>query len=285
MGASSYRAYINVLSCFVRHQVFVAPGVDQPQFHAVRRSGRGCSKSGDQHACPRLQTMHSLTHGCGDIESMAWSHQRNQHTPAAALRREARRRRGGRGAVPTVVALAVIVHHLVELLVNNSQQSRTNPTDLVNLFYGSSSNLERDQRIATGHPRHHESRGGGSIRSAIGSDSARGSRGSSADGSGEEHAALNQATATESLDLTIPTDNRPFFFNQLRFADIPRLVTQTLRQPLQTGVLRGTHGVDHAGAHPGDRPYRGRLHHPASPFAAAKPAPRQLITIGTAILR
>jgi hypothetical protein len=52
-------------------------------------------------------------------------------------------------------------------------------------------------------------------------------------------AELNQASAGASLDLTVPTDNRPFFFNQLRFADIPQLVTQTLRQPLQTGVLRG----------------------------------------------
>lgn len=52
-------------------------------------------------------------------------------------------------------------------------------------------------------------------------------------------AELNRASETASLDLTIPTDNRPFFFNQLRFADIPGLIIQTLRQPLQTGVLRG----------------------------------------------
>ena len=76
----------------------------------------------------------------------------------------------------TVVTLAVIVHHVSsELFVNNGRQSRTNLTDLVQLVYGSSSNLKHDQRIAACNPRHHESRGGGSIRSAIGSDSARGS--------------------------------------------------------------------------------------------------------------
>ena len=52
-------------------------------------------------------------------------------------------------------------------------------------------------------------------------------------------AELDNVSETTSLDLTVPTDNRPFFFNQLRFADIPQLVGQTLRQPLQTGVLRG----------------------------------------------
>ncbi len=95
--------------------------------------------------------------------------------------------------------------------------------------------------------------------------------------------ALNQASATESLDLTIPTDNRPFFFNQLRFADIPRLVTQTLRQPLQTGVLRGNLTASItlvlilvialiAVVCTILLPLR----------RAAKSAPRQLITIGTA---
>ena len=52
-------------------------------------------------------------------------------------------------------------------------------------------------------------------------------------------AQLDRTASTAWLDLTVPTDNRPFFFNQLRFRDIPALIAQTLRQPLQTGVLRG----------------------------------------------
>ena len=50
---------------------------------------------------------------------------------------------------------------------------------------------------------------------------------------------LDGAAASEALDLTVPTDNRPFFFNQLRFRDIPRVIGQLRRQELQTGVLRG----------------------------------------------
>ena len=42
------------------------------------------------------------------------------------------------------------------------------------MFYGSSSNLKHDQGIAARDPAHHESRGGGSIRPAVGSDPARG---------------------------------------------------------------------------------------------------------------
>src|SRR5947207_13884118 len=49
----------------------------------------------------------------------------------------------------------------------------TNPTALAQRVYGSPSNLKHDQRIAACHSRLYESRGGGSIRSAIGSDSAR----------------------------------------------------------------------------------------------------------------
>ena len=50
---------------------------------------------------------------------------------------------------------------------------------------------------------------------------------------------LNRAASTVSLDLTVPTDNRPFFFNQLRFRDIPRLIGQVRERALLDGVLRG----------------------------------------------
>ena len=53
---------------------------------------------------------------------------------------------------------------LSELFVNNGRQY--GPTESRRTFYGSSSNPERDQRIAACHPRHHESRGDRSIRSA-----------------------------------------------------------------------------------------------------------------------
>ncbi len=39
-----------------------------------------------------------------------------------------------------------------ELFVNNGRQPRTNPTDLVQLVYGSSSNLNDGQRIAACSP-------------------------------------------------------------------------------------------------------------------------------------
>jgi hypothetical protein len=51
--------------------------------------------------------------------------------------------------------------------------------------------------------------------------------------------ALNAAASRTSLDLTVPTDNRPFFFNQLRFRDIPTGVRQMMRQQLPGGVMRG----------------------------------------------
>ena len=45
--------------------------------------------------------------------------------------------------------------------------------------------------------------------------------------------ALNQVLGSTFLDLTVPTDTRPFFFNQLRMLDIPRLAP----------ILRHTHSV------------------------------------------
>src|SRR4029077_19377897 len=41
-------------------------------------------------------------------------------------------------------------------------------------------------------------------------------------------AALNRAANADYLDLTVPTDNRPFFFNQLRFTDIPAVAQRAL---------------------------------------------------------
>ena len=50
---------------------------------------------------------------------------------------------------------------------------------------------------------------------------------------------LDQAAATASLDLTVPTDNRPFFFNQLRFGDVPRMLGKLWQRELLGGVVRG----------------------------------------------
>jgi hypothetical protein len=50
---------------------------------------------------------------------------------------------------------------------------------------------------------------------------------------------LDRVSSTVALDLTVPTDNRPFFFNQLRFSDVPHLVTLLLQRRLQNGVLSG----------------------------------------------
>jgi spermidine synthase len=50
---------------------------------------------------------------------------------------------------------------------------------------------------------------------------------------------LNQAANASRLDLTVSTDNRPFFFNQLRFLDIPNEVQLHLKHQAGTGVLAG----------------------------------------------
>ena len=52
-------------------------------------------------------------------------------------------------------------------------------------------------------------------------------------------AALNRAANADYLDLTVPTDNRPFFFNQLRFSDIPEVTRRALDRTLGGGVRRG----------------------------------------------
>ena len=50
---------------------------------------------------------------------------------------------------------------------------------------------------------------------------------------------LNRVAQTTFLDLRVPTDQRPFFFNQLRFTDIPRAAVKLARGELASGVLRG----------------------------------------------
>ena len=50
---------------------------------------------------------------------------------------------------------------------------------------------------------------------------------------------LDRAASSATLDLTVTTDNRPFFFNQLRFQNIPRMLPAMMRNELPGGVLRG----------------------------------------------
>jgi spermidine synthase len=52
-------------------------------------------------------------------------------------------------------------------------------------------------------------------------------------------AALNRVLESTYLDLSVPTDNRPFFFNQLRFRDIPRTASRMIRGNLRVGVMSG----------------------------------------------
>ena len=52
-------------------------------------------------------------------------------------------------------------------------------------------------------------------------------------------AELDRAASSAVLDLTVTTDNRPFFFNQLRFQNIPRMLPAMMRNELPGGVLRG----------------------------------------------
>ncbi len=50
---------------------------------------------------------------------------------------------------------------------------------------------------------------------------------------------INNAVKDSHLDLTVTTDNRPFFFNQLRFSDIPSEAKSTLQHHATVGVIRG----------------------------------------------
>ncbi len=50
---------------------------------------------------------------------------------------------------------------------------------------------------------------------------------------------INQVASSAFLDLSVPTDNRPFFFNQLRFSHIPEAVRSLMHGQLGTGVVVG----------------------------------------------
>lgn len=52
-------------------------------------------------------------------------------------------------------------------------------------------------------------------------------------------ASLNHIASSAYLDLTVPTDNRPFFFNQLRFSSIPKAVKRWLSGGYFAGVIEG----------------------------------------------
>jgi hypothetical protein len=52
-------------------------------------------------------------------------------------------------------------------------------------------------------------------------------------------AGLNRVASSAYLDLTVPTDDRPFFFNQMRFSGIPRAVAHVLARGTSAGVARG----------------------------------------------
>jgi hypothetical protein len=50
---------------------------------------------------------------------------------------------------------------------------------------------------------------------------------------------LDAASSSDVLDLTVSTDNRPFFFNQMRFRAVPAMLPALARNELPGGVLRG----------------------------------------------
>lgn len=50
---------------------------------------------------------------------------------------------------------------------------------------------------------------------------------------------LNEVGASAWLDLTVSTDNRPFFFNQLRFRQIPEILPRLWNNTIGEGVMRG----------------------------------------------
>jgi hypothetical protein len=54
-----------------------------------------------------------------------------------------------------------------------------------------------------------------------------------------DRATLNRVLEGTYLDLSVPTDNRPFFFNQLRFRNIPSAALRMLHGTLKVGVIQG----------------------------------------------
>jgi len=54
-----------------------------------------------------------------------------------------------------------------------------------------------------------------------------------------DRASLNRVLEGTYLDLSVPTDNRPFFFNQLRFRDIPNVALRMWHGTLAANSLEG----------------------------------------------
>jgi hypothetical protein len=54
-----------------------------------------------------------------------------------------------------------------------------------------------------------------------------------------DRATLDRVVDGSALDLTVSTDNRPFFFNQLRFLNIPTVMMRLFHKDLNSGVVRG----------------------------------------------
>jgi hypothetical protein len=50
---------------------------------------------------------------------------------------------------------------------------------------------------------------------------------------------LNRVAGSTYVDLTVPTDNRPFFFNLLRLSDIPGVTQRLFNGTLGRGVVKG----------------------------------------------
>jgi hypothetical protein len=50
---------------------------------------------------------------------------------------------------------------------------------------------------------------------------------------------LDHVAESAFLDLSVSTDNRPFFFNQLRFRNIPDIIPRLRRDEIGAGVMRG----------------------------------------------
>ncbi len=55
----------------------------------------------------------------------------------------------------------------------------------------------------------------------------------------KSRAEIDDIARHSPLDLSVPTDNRPFFFNQLRFADVPSVGRQIVKGQLKVGVIYG----------------------------------------------
>ena len=110
-------------------------------------------------------------------------------------------------------------------------------------------------------------------------------------------AGLDAVAHTSSLDLSVPTDTRPFFFNQLRFRDIPKLVLRRSGEGADVKVMAGS---QHARTGAGQGVLTGNLNASFTlvlilwlaliatlativlPLrAAAREAPRRLIVAGT----